>query len=377
MSTLVTVIFVFLSYTALKAAWMWPAHAMLASVLTVPFFGLMLAWQFIFRSNQLIAETVWYRALANIGSLFMGTWATFIVLTFPIDVVRSFGALMRAVHPALLNGLPAWSSPEIYQRLLAASLAFAVLGHVTARRGPIVKRVSAHLPGLPAALRGFRISQISDLHVGPTIRREYVEDVVQKSNQTDPYIVVVTGDLADADAPAIESQLEPMRRLKSRFGIYYVTGNHEYYHDAEGLIGRARELGWRPLINENAVVERGGGRVMIVGITDPMGEHLSEEHRPDLAKAARGAFTDVKVLLAHRPEACLEAEKLGFDLQFSGHTHNGQFFPFNLLIRFFHRYHRGLNRHGNMWVYVNPGTGYWGPVNRFGNAAEITAFTLA
>jgi predicted MPP superfamily phosphohydrolase len=156
-----------------------------------------------------------------------------------------------------------------------------------------------------------------------------------------------------------------------------VTGNHEYYWDAPGLVQKVRELGFTALINENRIVQVGSAKILIAGITDPMGQMLSG-HAPDINKATRSSeSTEFKIFLSHRPDAYLQSEPRGFDLQFSGHTHSGQYFPFNLLIGFFHKYSRGLYRHGHLWVYVNPGTGYWGPANRFGVPAEITLLTLA
>jgi len=156
-----------------------------------------------------------------------------------------------------------------------------------------------------------------------------------------------------------------------------VTGNHEYYWDPEGLIAKMRELGFTPLLNENAALKIGESRLLVAGVTDPMGAAMTPAQKPDVSRAAHSdEKADLRILLAHRPDASTEAEPLGFDLQFSGHTHAGQFFPFSLLIGLEHRYSRGLYRHGRMQVYVNPGTGFWGPPNRLGVPAEITLATL-
>ncbi len=172
--------------------------------------------------------------------------------------------------------------------------------------------------------------------------------------------------------------MRALAKLTAPLGVYYVTGNHEYYWGAQRWIDRTKDFGFIPLVNENRLVDFHGGKVLVGGVTDTSGGHFVPSHRSDPKRAALSAEKrDLSVLLAHRPESCFEAEAAGFDLQLSGHTHGGQFFPWSLLIPLFHRYHRGLNRHGRLWVYVNSGTGYWGPPHRFAVPAEITLITLA
>jgi predicted MPP superfamily phosphohydrolase len=192
----------------------------------------------------------------------------------------------------------------------------------------------------------------------------------------DPDLIAVTGDMADGDVEKLSRHVAPLARLKAPLGVYYVTGNHEYYWGAEGWIAKVRELGMTPLINENRVVSRDGARLLIGGIPDESGGSFVPGHRPDARRAAGADDADFRLLLAHRPDGVPAAERAGFDLQLSGHTHGGQFFPASLFIGLFHRFARGLDRHGRMRVYVNPGTGYWGPAHRFGVPSEITLLTL-
>jgi predicted MPP superfamily phosphohydrolase len=261
--------------------------------------------------------------------------------------------------------------------LLAVSAVFAALGIRQALAGPVVSHVSVPIALLPPELEGLRIAQISDLHVGPMIRRGYVESVVRKVLDLKPDLIAVTGDLADGAPEALKAQIEPLTKLKAPLGVFYVTGNHEYYWGAQRWIDKAAELGLTPLLNENRVLSLRGAKILVAGVTDTYAEQFMPSHRSDPGKAAAtGQNPAVKILLAHRPDSCLEAERAGFDLQLSGHTHGGQFFPFSLLIPLFHRYWRGLNRHGRLWVYVNRGTGYWGPPDRFTVPSEITLLQL-
>jgi predicted MPP superfamily phosphohydrolase len=264
-----------------------------------------------------------------------------------------------------------------YLSLFGVSGALAGLGLLEVVRGPKIKKTLLAVENLPPSLQGLKIAQISDLHVGLTIRKGYVEEVVRLMNETNPDFIFLTGDITDAPINSIAEHLKPLSNLKSKYGTFYITGNHEYYWDIESIIEAMKALGFTLLLNENRTLKIGDSKILIAGITDPAGEHGLPGHAPSMSRSIAALDeTAFKILLAHRPDACVEAEALGFDLQFSGHTHAGQFFPFSLLIGLAHKYTKGLYRHGRMWVYVNPGTGYWGPADRLGIRAEISLVTL-
>ncbi len=244
-----------------------------------------------------------------------------------------------------------------------------LVGIVLARR-PRVVRVTVPIADLPDDLAGFRILQLSDLHVGPTIRRRFVDAVVNRANALRPDLVAVTGDVADGLVPELREHVAPLGRLQAPHGAYFVTGNHEYYWDVRGWTRELERLGMAVLSNEHRVVERGSGRLVIAGVTD-----LSAISDP--AAAVAGAPpSDVRVLLAHQPRSAFAAQAAGYDLQLSGHTHGGQYFPFNLLVRLFQPFVAGLHRLESMWLYVSRGTGYWGPPLRLCAPAEITLLEL-
>lgn len=365
-------------YTIFKIDQAWAGHEILATVIASVLFFLILSASFLYRSNPEIFHRRWFAALAWAGSLAMGLWATFVILSIPFDLLGTAFFLYDSIFPSGPSEKREMIFHVLYTVILAASVVFTILGYLEVFRGPRIKKVSVSLKDLPASLKGFKIAQISDLHVGPTIRERYVEQMVQQTNEAQVDVIVVTGDLVDAHLASIQKDLLPLENLKARHGVFYVTGNHEYYWEANGLIRRVKQLGFQVLLNENRVVRVGDSKVMIAGITDPMGGHFGEEHLPSIPKAARTSEkVDLKILLAHRPGVSEEAEAHGFDLQFSGHTHAGQFFPFSLFIGFAHKYTRGLYQQGRLWVYVNPGTGYWGPPNRLGVAPEITLMELS
>jgi hypothetical protein len=355
-------------FTGMKLAEVFPAHplaAMAASLLLVSSF---VAWQIAYRRGALPDESPLTRAAAWTASIGMAVWATFLLLA--IGAGAAAALLSAAPNGAVLaRALPAAAG--------GASLLIAGLGLGEAVAGPRVREVSVPVPGLPPGLRGLRIAQITDLHVGPTIRRAAVERVVDRVLALEPDLIALTGDLADGTPERLAGQVEPLARLRAPLGVYSVTGNHEYYWGAADWLEKHRELGFVPLVNESRLLERGGSRLLVAGVPDESGGFFLPGHAPDHAKAASGgAAADFRLLLAHRPDGVPAAERAGFDLQLSGHTHGGQFFPVSLLIGFFHRFSRGLGRHGRLRVYVNPGTGYWGPAHRFAVPSEITLLTL-
>jgi uncharacterized protein len=215
------------------------------------------------------------------------------------------------------------------------------------------------------------------VHVGPTIKRDFVERIVARVNAMKPDLVALTGDLVDGSVAQLSSHTAPLADLRSRHGTYAVTGNHEYYSGAHAWIGELERLGARVLVNENVVLDHDGASLAIAGVTDFSAHHFDASHRSDPQRASMNIPAGaVKVLLAHQPRSAAAAAKAGYDLQLSGHTHGGQFWPWNLFVRLQQPFTAGLHRLGRMWVYINRGTGYWGPPMRFGIPSEITRIRL-
>lgn len=288
------------------------------------------------------------RVLEWSGYVALGLSSLLIVFFAVADVLH-----IRTATPAILGG---------------AALLTAV-GLVQARH-PRIVRVTVPIRNLPPDLAGLRIAQLSDLHVGPTIRRPFVEAVVAATNALAPDLVAVTGDVADGFVADLRDHVAPLGRLQAPLGRFFVTGNHEYYWDPSGWTEELERLGLTPLSNEHRLLVRGHGRLLLAGIPDRSVD-------PDPHRALAGApESDVRVLLAHQPQSAYAARAAGFDLQLSGHTHGGQFFPFNLLVRLFQPFVAGLHRLEEMWLYVSRGTGYWGPPLRLGAPAEITLLEL-
>jgi predicted MPP superfamily phosphohydrolase len=312
----------------------------------------------------------WSEQLAWIGLLAMGLFSSLIVTTFLRDLVLLVLRVAGAGGSAV-NYYSALAVPLI-------ALGVTVIGFVNARRVARVKRVEVPIEGLPEALHGYSIAQISDIHVGPTIKRPYLNAIVNRVNALDADAIAVTGDLVDGSVQRLAMHTQPLARLSAPDGTFFVTGNHEYYSGAEEWIAELRRLGLTVLLNQHVVRERGGASLMIAGVADYSAHHFNPAHRSDPVQAAAGAPPDlaVKILLAHQPRSAPAAADAGFDLQLSGHTHGGQFFPWNLFVPLQQPFVAGLHRVRRLWVYTSRGTGYWGPPKRFGAPSEITLVRL-
>lgn len=261
--------------------------------------------------------------------------------------------------------------------ILGAFAALAV-GVVAARRGPHVRHVDIPIDRLPAAFAGFTIAQISDLHVGPTIGTRYVQRVVQIANDLAADLVVLTGDIVDGAVERLAEGVAPLAQLSARDGVFLAMGNHDYYSGAGAWVPHFRRLGMQVLLNDSRVIRRGEAQLVLGGVVDPAARMDRPPQSPDPARAAAKHLGEaVRILLAHNPKLAPVAEPHGFDLQLSGHTHAGQFFPWTLAVRAVHAPHvEGLSRRGRMWVYVNAGTGTWGPPVRLGTRPELTLLRL-
>lgn len=259
-----------------------------------------------------------------------------------------------------------WVSPLLAVAAAALMLAVGVYGGAC---GPFIRRVKVPFPSLPEGLKGLRIVQLSDLHLGSSINLRYVERVVGRVRELAPDLVVLTGDIGDGHVADLRPEIEALRNLGP--SVFLATGNHEVYWNFEEWMSTFRSLGMKVLLNEGVRTRIRGEDVFIGAVTDPACEMLGLA--PDLARAAQGGEgAAFRVLLSHRPDPADAASAAGFDLQLSGHTHGGQFVPWTIVAGLVHKYSLGLYRIGKMFVYVSAGTGSWGPRIRLGTTAEVT-----
>jgi hypothetical protein len=317
--------------------------------------------------NRKLAER-----LSWLGSLAAGLFSSLFVLTLLRDVALGVSAL--ALSEAAFAATKVASAAAVP---LLAALA-SLIGFVNARRRARIVDVEVPLANLPEALHGFTIAQISDIHVGSTIKRSYVDAIVDAVNQLGADMIAVTGDLVDGSVRDLAPHTAPLARLAAKHGAYLVTGNHEYYSGEPAWTAEFRRLGLRVLKNEHVVLNHHGAAVVVAGVTD-YSAHLfdpAQRSDPGVALAGAPAGAGAKLLLAHQPRTAPAASAAGFDLQLSGHTHGGQFWPWNLFVRLQQPFTAGLHRLNHLWVYVSRGTGYWGPPTRLGVPSEITLLRL-
>ena len=287
-------------------------------------------------------------------------WVSFALV---LTVLRDLALLLTFAWPAA----HAWVARIGWEFVMLGSLVAIAIGAAAAFRGPHVKRVDVRVENLHPDLEGFRIAQISDLHVGPNIGRRYVERVSALTQSMKADIVVLTGDIVDGTVPKLADAVAPLASLSN---AYFILGNHDCYAGADAWMAHFRQMGMTVLANASTVLRKGAARFLVGGVVDP----AYPRFRPgiEIREAA-----DFRLLLAHNPRLAPLGAKAGFDLQLSGHTHGGQFFPWTLAVRLVHAPHvAGLSREGRMQVYVSAGTGTWGPPVRFGTSPELTVIQL-
>jgi predicted MPP superfamily phosphohydrolase len=344
---------------------------MLRALLAVPF---LLVWAIpvVYWYGEREGKTKFDLALHYAAYVSMG-WLSFLII---------FVMMRDVLLVSLAPGGASYGWVETYGGLVVFCLSvFSVLlGVATAVQGPAVRTINVPIDNLAPELEGCRIVQISDLHVGPTIHKPYVERVVALATALKPDIVALTGDLIDGTVAELAPHVAPLAGLAPDKPRFFITGNHEYYSGGAAWCAHVAALGYQVLTNEHAVVMHGGKPIVVAGVVDPAVKMEDRQMAPDPAGALQrgpGAVGAFKILLAHNPRLAKLGAAAGYDLQLSGHTHAGQFFPWTFVTWLIHKPHyAGLSKRGSMWVYVSAGTGSWGPPIRLGTRQELTLICL-
>lgn len=253
--------------------------------------------------------------------------------------------------------------------MLIAAMSYLLRGLSQGLKFPETNYVRVSIKDFPVAR--YSIVQISDVHVGRTIKKDFIEALVAKTNQLNPDMVVITGDLVDLPIERIKDAIAPLQQIKAP--AYFILGNHEYFHGATAALEFIQGLGIRPLLNESTVITTALGTFNLVGVNDLVGERLGILP-PDFAAAfAKIDPAKATIVLAHQPKSILRVDQYRCDLMLSGHTHGGQIFPFGLLVMVDQPYLTGLHQHSSdKQIFVSRGTGYWGPPLRILAPSEIT-----
>jgi predicted MPP superfamily phosphohydrolase len=325
-------------------------------------------------SERFLSRSKW-QWLAWVASIWMGFAFLFLMLLFASDVVVWFGG-------SLLGAL---SEGDHNLSLVRARAGLVVLvglvaGGFALRNGlspPALLRVEVALPRWPEALDGFRIAQISDIHIGSILGREFAQQLTDRVNALEADLVAVTGDLVDGRVEILRDEVAPFGGLRGRHGVFFVTGNHDHYSGADAWATCAAELGMRVMRNRHIVLGQGEQAFALAGVDDHRAGMLPGEDGEDLDAALAGIPKDMPVvLLAHDPSTFKRASSRAIDLQLSGHTHGGQIWPFRYFVRAAMPFVDGLYSRKGARLYVSRGTGFWGPPMRLAAPAEITELVL-
>jgi predicted MPP superfamily phosphohydrolase len=257
--------------------------------------------------------------------------------------------------------------------MLIAAMSYLWRGFLEGTRLPEINDVVVRIKDFP--LNGFTIVQLTDIHVGRTIKRDFLQQIVERTNAVKPDIVVITGDLFDLSPGKISHDLEPLESLDAP--TYFVTGNHEYFNGIEAILEKVRSLGITPLNNTSIPIGEAENSFNLVGLSDLTGERFGI-YPPDTQAAYTGIDqTRPTIVLSHQPKSITLVENKRCDLMLCGHTHGGQIFPFGLLVMLDQPYLQGLHEfQPGKQIFVSRGTGYWGPPLRVMAPSEISRIVI-
>jgi predicted MPP superfamily phosphohydrolase len=310
------------------------------------------------------------RPLIILFTVLFGATVLLALLQIAIDVVSLLVMLTGRGFPAI--------PPALRYMMGALAFGLAAWGVAQAVRVPPVKNVEIAIAGLPPEFDGYRLLQLTDLHISRLFPASWTEDVVSRSNALDVDLIAITGDLIDGSLENRRADVEALGSLRSRDGVYAIPGNHEYFFGYDEWMNHYASLGMQVLTNRHVAIARGNTRIVLAGVTD-LAAVGSRFPAPDLAAALEGAPQGAPViLLDHQPRMAERAAKAGVALQLSGHTHGGMVLGLDRLVaRGNSGFVSGQYRVGGMTLYVNNGTGLWpGFALRLGRPSELTVITL-
>ncbi len=304
----------------------------------------------------------------------------YFLLSLPIGVI--FLLFCTTVIYEIVSHLPKISKNENRREFLKKSIDLGSLAFATSittkaiynAKESYVENVDVKISNLK---KSYSIVQLSDVHIGGLIDHDFIKDIVYKVNKLDADVVVITGDLIDTNIDYVKDAIDELKNLKSKYGTYFIVGNHEYFHGVEKIMTYLKSLHIRVLENENVYIGEENSGFNLAGVYDIFG-YRAKMFEPDINKALENTKDAPTVLLAHQPKYINELDNHNIDLVLSGHTHGGQIVPFNLLVRLAQPYIKGLHKHNaKTQIYVNKGTGFWGPPMRLGASAEISHIKIS
>lgn len=303
------------------------------------------------------------RVLEWIGAHWLGVAFLVFICFLAVDLVTGFGHWLPAIAPRL--------------RFIAACVAAAlvIFANFQGRRAPVVHHYDVRLAGLPAELDGTRIVVLSDTHLGTMIGRDWLEARISQVQALHPDLILLAGDIIEGDDAEKEEQLvSSFRKLSAPMGVFAVTGNHEYYAGLDHSLKLLSEAGARTLRDESIELRPG---LVLAGVDDLTARRQrGGSIERYVERALPGRTTGATIFVSHSPMRPERAAALGAALMISGHTHNGQIWPFNYAVRGFYPLVAGRYNVNGMTAIVCRGTGTWGPRMRLWGRGEILDITL-
>jgi len=306
---------------------------------------------------------------------FLFTFCMFLFLTtLTLDIIRLISlfpvSFFKTINIFLL------SNKVIIASILLSTI-FAIYGLYQGNKVPDIKKTIIHIDKWPPSLDGFKIVQLTDLHISNLLTKEWLSRVVEKTNKEKPDLIVITGDLTDGMPKDYKNNIIPLKNLQAEYGVYGSQGNHEYYYDFEGWNNEYRKNNVKMLNNEHVLIGY-SDKFVLAGVTDPAASRFGKEPN-NIEKALKNHNNSLPVILMdHRPSNAFENSAFNVDLQLSGHTHGGMM---PLLAQIVKKANNGLSSGyyliGDLQLYLSNGTGIWNgfPI-RLGYNSEITVLEI-
>lgn len=291
-----------------------------------------------------------------IGAYWVGILFLALVCLFAADLLTGFGFLFKPLVPAIRGGA----------LVLAALLSIVAI--VQAYRGPVIDAYEIPLRDLPSWYNGLVAVQLSDLHVGDMLGKQWLRGIIRKVEALHPDIIFITGDLVDGDVGPVAPLIPVLKELKARLGVWAVTGNHEFYAGRGKSVTLLEEAGFHVLADQWRLAAPG---LVVAGVDDLTARQQFGMNDAAVDKALKGRPKTATIFLCHSPLQVDHAAELGADLMLCGHTHDGQIWPFRYIVHLFYPYVAGFHRVGDMELIVSRGTGTWGPPMRLFRRGEI------
>lgn len=319
--------------------------------------------------NFVVDKLVW------LGFAWFGLMFMLVMATLAADVV-SLGIWGAGRVFTFESGL--WIV-RVRSAFYVLTVVLGVVAMFDAQRWPEVVEVPVSIPNLPPEFENYRIAHLTDTHIGPILRTAWAEKLVEITNGTQADLIVHSGDIIDGSVAHIGDMVRPLAKLRAPDGVLFVSGNHEVYSQSNPWLKHLRTLGFQILDNRHLVLEREGAQLVIAGVSDHNSGRDSLSVKPDPQQAFAGApkpGAAPRIFLAHQPLQARSVQNMGVNLQLSGHTHGGQFWPFHYFIYLQQPIRSGLGMVGDVPVFVSNGAGFWGPPLRLFARAQIPVIAL-